>query len=41
MKEDKDKKEEKKKEGYVQWGERDPKLQVIVLEEKRKEKRIR
>ncbi len=40
MSEEKDKKEEKKeKGGYVQWGERDPKLQVIVLGGKRKEKR--
>lgn len=39
MNERKDKKEEKEKAGHVQWGERDSKLQVIVLEEKRKEKR--
>ena len=32
MSEEKDKKEEKEKGGHVQWGERDPKLQVIVFD---------
>jgi hypothetical protein len=31
MSEDKDKKEEKKKEGHVEWGKRDRRLVVQVL----------
>jgi len=30
MSEDKDKKEEKKKEGHVEWGERDRRLQDTI-----------
>jgi hypothetical protein len=32
MGEEKEKKEEKEKGGYVRWGERDPRLRVIVFD---------